>query len=111
MILEAQTKVSWRALVLSALVCGSLYSCKESKDSVAASGKASVSIQLLGVENPIVTTKKAGKAGNTVGTGQTVVIPLTNSSSFEATLTSESSVTNGNQLRASSGNRAAVTEE
>lgn len=111
MILQTQTKVSWRALVLSALVCGSLYSCKESKDSVAASGKASVNIQLLGVENPIVTTKKAGKGGNATGTAQTVVVPLTNSSSFEATLTNEPSVTSGNLLRASSGSRAAVTEE
>ncbi len=110
MILQAQTTKSWRALVLSALVCGSLYSCKESKDSVAASGKASVSIQLLGVENPIVTTKKGSKAGSTAAP-QTVVVPLTKSSSFEATLTSESSATSGNLLRASSGSRAALTEE
>ncbi|RKE57116.1 hypothetical protein [Sphingobacterium detergens] len=111
MILQTQTKVSWRALVLSALVCGSLYSCKESKDSVAASGKASVNIQLLGVENPVVTTKKASKDGHSTGAAQTVVIPLTRSSNFEATLTNESSVTSGNLLRASSGSRAAVTEE
>ncbi len=111
MILQAQTMKGWRALVLSALVCGSLYSCKESKDSIASSGKASVSIQLLGVENPIITTKKAGKGGSTTGVAQTVVVPLTNSSSFEATLTNEPSVTSGNLLRASSGTRAAVTEE
>jgi len=111
MILQAQTMKGWRALVLSALVCGSLYSCKESKDSIASSGKASVSIQLLGVENPIVTTKKASKGGSTAGAAQTVVVPLTNSSSFEATLTSEPSVTSGNLLRASSGTRAAVIEE
>lgn len=111
MILQAQTMKGWRALVLSALVCGSLYSCKESKDSIASSGKASVSIQLLGVENPIITTKKAGKGGSTTGVAQTVVVPLTNSSSFEATLTSEPSATSGNLLRASSGTRAAVTEE
>lgn len=111
MILQAQTMKGWRALVLSALVCGSLYSCKESKDSIASSGKASVNIQLLGVENPIITTKKASKGGSTAGAAQTVVVPLTNSSSFEATLTNEPSVTSGNLLRASSGTRAAVIEE
>ncbi len=97
-------------LSFAALACTTIYSCKESKDSVAASGKASVSIQLLGVENPVVTTKKAGKGGS-AASAQTVVIPLTNSSSFEATLTSEPSVTNGSLLRASSGSRAAATEE
>ncbi|MEN5054065.1 hypothetical protein [Sphingobacterium kitahiroshimense] len=111
MILKSPTKISWKALVLSALVCGSLYSCKESKDSVAASGKASVSIHLLGVENPVVTSKKASNGGSIGSTAQTQVIPLTSSSSFEATLTSKSSVANGNLLRASSGNRAAVSEE
>ncbi len=111
MVLQTQTNVSWRALVLSALVCGSMYSCKESKDSVTASGKASVNIQLLGVENPIVTTKKASTGNTVAGAIQTTVIPLTKSSSFEATLTSESSVTSGNLLRASSGSRAAVSEE
>ncbi len=97
-------------LSFAALACTTIYSCKESKDSVAASGKASVSIQLLGVENPIVTTKKAVKGGSTAA-AQTVVIPLTKSSSFEATLTSEPSLTSGSLLRASSGIRAAVTEE
>jgi hypothetical protein len=111
MILEAQTRRSWRALVLTVLMCGSLYSCKESKDSVEASGKANVSIQLLGVENPVVATKKASMGNNTAGTAQTVVVPLTNSSSFEATLTSEQSATSGNLLRASSGKQAAATEQ
>jgi hypothetical protein len=111
MILKTQTTISLKALVLSALVCGSLYSCKETKDSVAASGKASVSIHLLGVENPVVTSKKASNGGSIGSTAQTKVIPLTSSSSFEATLISKSSTTNGNLLRASSGNRAAVTEE
>ncbi|MCW2263030.1 MULTISPECIES: hypothetical protein [Sphingobacterium] len=110
MILKSQTKISWKALVLSALVCGSLYSCKESKDSVAASGKASVSIHLLGVENPVVTSKKASNGGSIGNTAQTQVIPLTSSSSFEATLTSKSSEAS-NLLRSSSGNRAAVSEE
>lgn len=111
MILQTQTGKGWRALVLSALVCGSLYSCKESKDSVAASGKASVNIQLLGVENPIVTTKKAGNRTNSTDAGQTAVLSLSKSSFVEATLTNESSVTSGNLLRASSGSRAAVTEQ
>jgi len=111
MISKTQTIKSWQAFALSALVCGSLYSCKESKDSVATSGKASVSIQLLGVENPVITTKKANNGNSTTGIAQTIVIPLTNSSAFEATLTSEPSVTSGNLLRASSGSRAAVAEE
>ncbi|WP_146190975.1 fimbrillin family protein [Sphingobacterium athyrii] len=111
MVLQTQTGRSLRTFVLSALVCGSMYSCKESKDSVAASGKASVNIQLLGVENPIVTTKKAGKGNTAGGAIQTTVVPLTASSSFEATLTSQSSATSGNLLRAWSGSRAAVVEE
>ncbi|MDR0262801.1 MAG: fimbrillin family protein [Sphingobacterium sp.] len=110
MILQNQTMTGWKALALSALICGSMYSCKESKDSVAASGKANVSIQLLGVENPTLATKKASNGSN-AGTSQTVVVPLTKSSSFEATLTSKSSATSGNLLRASSGTRAAVVEE
>ncbi|WP_343319271.1 hypothetical protein [Sphingobacterium multivorum] len=92
-------------------MCGSLYSCKESKDSGEASGKANVSIQLLGVENPVVTTKKESTGNNTAGTAQTGVVPLTNSSSFEATLTSEQSATTGNLLSASSGKQATVTEQ
>lgn len=111
MVLQTQTGRSLRTFVLSALVCGSMYSCKESKDSVAASGKASVNIQLLGVENPVVTTKKSGNGTSSSTTAQTVVVPFTRTSSFEATLTSESSVTSGNLLRASSGSRAAVVEE
>lgn len=111
MVLETQIKRSWKTLVLSALVCGSLYSCKESKDSVAASGKASVSIHLLGVENPVVVNKKASNGSSIGSTAQTQVIPLTSSSSFEATLTNKSSEASGNLLRSSSGNRAAVTEE
>ena len=111
MILQVQIRKSWSALALSTLICGSLYSCKESKDSVATSGKASVNIQLLGVENPVVTTKKAGNGTSPSTTAQTVVVPFTRTSSFEATLTNGSSATSGNLLRASSGSRAAVTEE
>lgn len=111
MISQFRTTSGWKTLAFSALICGSLYACKESKDSVAQSGKANVSIHLLGVENPVVTTKKASNGSSSTASNQTIVVPLTKTSSFEATLTSESSATSGNLLRASSGNRAAVTEE
>ncbi|WP_411971930.1 hypothetical protein ACLCDV_18695 [Sphingobacterium sp. Lzh-3] len=111
MISQFRTTSGWKTLAFSALICGSLYACKESKDSVAQSGKANVSIHLLGVENPVVTTKKASNGSSSTASNQTIVVPLTKTSSFEATLTNESSATSGNLLRASSGNRAAVTEE
>jgi hypothetical protein len=75
------------------------------------SEKANVRIQLLGVENPVLTAKKAGTSTNGTDAAQKQVVPFTESSFVEATLTSESSATSGNQLRASSGNRATVTEE
>ncbi|GAA0886583.1 hypothetical protein GCM10009120_51820 [Sphingobacterium siyangense subsp. cladoniae] len=111
MISQFRTTSGWKTLAFSALICGSLYACKESKDSVAQSGKANVSIHLLGVENPVVTTKKASNGSSSTASNQTIVVPFTKTSSFEATLTNESSATSGNLLRASSGNRAAVTEE
>ncbi|UQA73948.1 fimbrillin family protein [Sphingobacterium siyangense] len=111
MISQFRTTNGWKTLAFSALICGSLFACKESKDSVAQSGKANVSIHLLGVENPVVTTKKASNGSSSIASNQTIVVPLTKTSSFEATLTNESSATSGNLLRASSGNRAAVTEE
>lgn len=111
MISQFRTTSGWKTLAFSALICGSLFACKESKDSVAQSGKANVSIHLLGVENPVVTTKKASNGSSSTASNQTIVVPFTKTSSFEATLTNESSATSGNLLRASSGNRAAVTEE
>ncbi|MGJ1411636.1 hypothetical protein ACR78Z_18380 [Sphingobacterium thalpophilum] len=111
MISQSQTTKGWGALGLSILVGCSLNSCKESKDSIASSGKANVNIHLLGVETPIVTSSKASTGNRSMTTGQSQVIPFTKTSSFEATLTSKSSASAGNVLRASTGSRAAVTEE
>lgn len=111
MILQTLTKSCWRVLALSTLICGTLYSCKESKDSIVTSEKASVRIQVLGVENPELTTKKASGKGRNMSEPQKQVIPFTKSSFIEATLTDEFPVASTNQLRASSGTRAAVTEE
>lgn len=88
-----------------------IYSCKESKDSVSLAGKARVSIHLLGVENPVVTSIKASNGSSSTTANKTISVPLTRSSSFEATLSPASSTTSGSPLRASSANRAAVTEE
>lgn len=110
MSLKLRTIGSIGMLSFATLASMSIYSCKESKDSVSLAGKARVSIHLLGVENPVVTNVKAS-SGNRSTTSNRVVVPLTESSSFEATLSQASSTTNGTSLRASSANRAAVTEE
>ncbi|MDR3008320.1 MAG: fimbrillin family protein [Sphingobacterium sp.] len=95
-------------LSFALLISTSMYSCKESKESVSLSGKAKVNIHLLGVENPIVTSNKASLRGSA---SQSVIVPLTESSSFEATLIKQSSVDGSNVLSASSNKKAAVSEE
>jgi len=98
-------------LSFAAFASMSIYSCKESKDSVSLAGKARVNIHLLGVENPIVTSLRANNGSSATTSNKTVTVPLTESSSFEATLSQTPSATNGSLLRASTANRAAVIEE
>jgi len=111
MLFKLRTIGSISMLSFAALTSMSIYSCKESKDSVSLSGKASVSIHLLGVENPAVTSIKAGNRSSTTTSHQTVLVPLTESSSFDATLTPAPSTTQRSLLRGSTAHRAAVTEE
>lgn len=106
MISQFKITSKWRAFALSVLICSALYSCKDSKDSVASSGKASVNIRLLGIQNPIVTNKKAS-TGNPSISNQTIVVPFTKTSAFKATFTNESN----RVLQGGSGKRAAVVEE
>ncbi|MGJ1408415.1 fimbrillin family protein [Sphingobacterium thalpophilum] len=108
---QFKTVGSWTTLSLVALACGSFYSCKESKDSVASMNTASVKVRLLGVENPISINKKGSTQTTSRSGSQSVVIPFTETSSFEATLTSASAPANGISLRAASATKAATVEE
>jgi hypothetical protein len=111
MSLKLKTIGSIGMLSFAALASMGIYSCKESKDSVSLAGKARVNIHLLGIESPVVTSLKASNGKSATTSNKTVTVPLTESSSFEATLSQASATTNGSLLRASTANRAAVTEE
>lgn len=111
MISQFQTMRNWKVLAFSALILGSLYSCKETKDSLTPNGKANVNIHLLGVDNTVVTSKKASSGSSAVSSVQIVVGSLTKTSSFEATLTNRSLTTSGGVLRSSVSNMKAATEE
>ncbi|WP_282638452.1 hypothetical protein [Sphingobacterium thalpophilum] len=111
MIAQFKSVGNWKMLTLVALIGSFLSSCKESKDSVDTSGEATVSIRLLGVENPVLTNKKGSTKTSGTQSAQTVLLPFTKTSKVEATLTNESTTTSGNILRAASGTRAAAVEE
>lgn len=111
MISQFQTMRNWKVLAFSALILGSLYSCKETKDSLTSNGKANVNIHLLGVDNKVIANKKASSGSNAISSVQTVTGSLTKTSSFEATLTNKSLTTNGGILRSSASTNKAATEE
>lgn len=98
-------------LSFAALTSMIITSCKETKDSVSFAGKASVSIHLLGVENPVTITSKSNKSIHTSTSDKPIRVPLTASSAIEATLSPVPLTRYGSPLRASAAPRAAATEE
>ncbi len=107
----SQSTKSWKVLAIAALVSTSFYSCKESKDSVASSGKATVKVNLLGVATPeVVNGKKASVAATTSGVVHSEAIAFTKTSAFDVVLTNKTS-SGIHGLRASSGAKAESVSE
>jgi hypothetical protein len=96
-------------MIFTMIICCLFYSCKENKDSLESGSRTAVKIRLLGVQDAVTTSKKASGMIKISGE-QSQQIVFSRTSSFQATLSSETN-NSVNTVQASVGKRANVVEE